>query len=191
MDLNKNWIVETSLDISKYKTLLLNETIKDVQNNVVNKSTSGLSKQYDIIDKFDEDFLQELKQIILNHIKKVLVETNFITPNENLNLEASWIVKGQSHGYHKLHCHRYLEDAKTSNIATVIYLEMEPEEPMRGPDDRDGYFYYVVPENNDIIYGTIKPKVNKMIIFPTWLWHGTYPQKKGKRTSLNLDFSIK
>jgi hypothetical protein len=190
MDLNRNWLVETNLNLNKYKTLLLNDTIKDLKNDTENRSTSGLSEQYDIFDKFKEEPLQELKETITNHIKNVLTETKFIDVNAKLHLEASWIVVGKPNGYHKLHCHRYLQDPKTPNIASVIYLEMEPEEPMRAEDDRDGYFYYVVPDNNDIIYGAIKPEVNKMMVFPTWLWHGTYPQKKGRRTSLNLDFSI-
>lgn len=190
MDLNKNWIVETTLDLNPYKSLLLDDTIKDIENNTKNKSTSGDSEQYDIFNKLQEQPLQELKEYIVNHVKNSLVETRFIMSDENLHLEAAWIVVGKPYGYHKLHCHRYLQDPKTPNIASVVYLEMEPEEPIRAEDDRDGYFYYAVPENNDIVYGAIKPIVNKMILFPTWIWHGSYPQKKGRRTSLNLDFSI-
>lgn len=186
MDINRNWVIETELDISDYKNLLL-DTIKNTESSVIGKSTSGaMSKQYDIYHKYKEKPFISLQAKIVNYLKTILTTSNIIDSTKNLNLMASWIVEGKDYGYHQLHKH----NKRVPHIATVIYLDIYTEDQLRNDEDFDGYFYYVVPENNEIVYKYIEPKENKMIIFPVWIWHGTYPQKKGRRTSLNLDFSI-
>ena len=37
---------------------------------------------------------------------------------------------------------------------------------------------------------TINPEVGKLLIFPDWVLHGTYPQTKGTRQTLNVDYKL-
>jgi hypothetical protein len=44
-------------------------------------------------------------------------------------------------------------------------------------------FYH---SNSKIIH--INPEVGKLLIFPDWIIHGTYPQTKGIRQTFNVDY---
>jgi hypothetical protein len=187
MDLNTDWVITTELDISAYKNMLI-ESTEHIKSSVLAKSTSGdLSSQYDIYHKYKEQPFQTLKEYVASHIKNALVAHNLILPSNNLNLLSSWIVVGKDYGYHTLHKH----NNKMMHVSSVIYLEVPAEQPTRNEGDLDGYFYYVAAKGSEIDYQVIKPEIYKMIIFPVWMWHGTYPQKKGTRISLNMDFGVK
>lgn len=49
---------------------------------------------------------------------------------------------------------------------------------------------------NNILYNNrpklidINPEVGKLLIFPSWIIHGTCPQTKGTRQTFNLDFTF-
>ena len=44
---------------------------------------------------------------------------------------------------------------------------------------------------NEIKYHEIQPEKGMMIVMPTKTLHGTYPQPRGLRHTLNLDFGVK
>jgi hypothetical protein len=186
MDLHKDWLIETNLDISEYKPIIL-EAIKTIESDTKDLSTSGnLSKQYNIYHKYNEEPFKQLVKKVSECVKEALVVSNVIHADNNLRLEAAWVVEGRDYGYHTLHKH----NERIPHVATVIYLDIQIQEPLRNDNDNDGYFYCITTDNNEIYAKSIKPEVNKLLIFPVWVWHGTYPQKKGLRISLNLDFSI-
>lgn len=186
MDITKDWVITTTLDISKYKDMLI-ESTGHIKSNVLGKSTAGdLSSQYDIYHKYEDPPFQIFKEYVASHIKNILTDANLVSPSSNLNLLASWIVVGKDYGYHSLHNH----NDKVPHVSSVIYLDIPTDQTTRNEEDVDGYFYYVTAKDSEISYQLIKPEIYKMIIFPVWLWHGTYPQKKGTRTSLNMDFSV-
>lgn len=186
MDINKDWVIQTQLNIDDYRDLII-EATKEIESSVVGKSTSGdLSKQYDIYHRYNEEPFINLKNYIASHVKKALLYCKYITPENNVELKASWVVIGKDYGYHQLHKH----NDRMPHISTVIYLEVPEDKNKRNIEDKDGYLYFITLENNEIKYNYVEPEVNKMLIFPVWVWHGTYPQKKGRRISLNLDFSI-
>ena len=41
-----------------------------------------------------------------------------------------------------------------------------------------------------MVYNNIIPKLGDLIIMPIHIFHGAYPQSKGTRQTLNMDFEV-
>ena len=138
------------------------------------KSTQGINSfQIELtnIDELSKLFLEAMKGVI---------ETN------NLKPTSCWSVSGEEGSYHRIHRHMPFngEDVeKTNRISTILYLDTPPKTRVA-----DGDFYFVIKENNEIKSYSIEPKVGDFIIMSANVFHGTYPQSKGLRRTLNMDF---
>ena len=140
------------------------------------KSTVGKkSKQYNLLNKVKNTFLEKK---IKTKIKKLL-KTSY-----SLEILNAWTVIGEKGSYHKLHNH--FSNSDKNIICSVIYLET-PEKK----DNENGNFYCAYMDKyKQVQYFSHKPEVGDIIVFPSWLLHGVYPQDKGLRQSLNIDFKI-
>tara|TARA_R110002012_G_scaffold91862_1_gene223185 strand:+ start:192 stop:743 length:552 start_codon:yes stop_codon:yes gene_type:complete len=176
----EDWLIKGLVIPSSLKKIKeqLKPTLERLQKADLKKlSTRGDSIQYVLKDHINNDLLKILKKIVLNQYSKL-----FETDDVKLNLTNAWTVLAEKTGWHKLHQHNalYNEDS----ISVVIYLET----PKKTSIDYPGYFYYVYKKGNDYIrYKTIDPEEGRIILMPTWLWHGAYPSS-GKRQTLNLEF---
>lgn len=142
------------------------------------KSTKGFkSKQYELFNnhllKDNSTIVENIKNSIKNSIYK-----NF-NKSYKLKLLSAWTVLGKENGYHTMHRHNVKEK---NHISSILYLNV--------PKKLFGNFYCVFNKNNEINYFEHVPKKGNLIIFPVWIFHGTYPQGKGLRHTLNLDFEI-
>jgi uncharacterized protein (TIGR02466 family) len=105
-----------------------------------------------------------------------------------INANAAWTVTGEEGSYHSLHDHG------PSSISTVTYLEVPTaDEELNLPSgsiffilDANGYNSLSIPKYRTV---HIRPKKGMIVIFPSWLLHGVYPQQAGIRRTLNIDFS--
>jgi len=104
---------------------------------------------------------------------KDIIENIFLVEVE---LCSCWTIYGKEGTYHTIHNHNNNDD-----IATVLYLETTKESFPHGS-------FYFVHENN--VYSR-NPKPGDLYIFPVTLLHGVYPQGRGLRQTLNMDFSRK
>jgi hypothetical protein len=103
--------------------------------------------------------------------------------SSKLTLKSAWTVLGQSHGYHK--CHRHSDESTSNHVSTICYLEV----PLQKSYDLSGLFYYLLRNTkNEIDYYEVNPKPGTLIVMPTYIYHGAYPQSPGLRQTLNLDF---
>ena len=137
----------------------------------------GKSKQYDLFKYLkNNSAIDKIKEKILLNLDKHLQ-----LKLSNLKLLSAWTVLGYKHSYHTLHKH----NDKKNHVASVLYLSV-PNLKCK----KDNSFFYVYKRDQQINYGSHKPRVGDLIIFPVWLWHGAYPQSKGLRQTLNLDFEI-
>jgi hypothetical protein len=94
----------------------------------------------------------------------------------NLYIANAWAVYGKKGGYHTIHSHN---PHVTQDICTVTYLEVGDEEKPGGD------FYYIM--NGEAKHFT--PSTGDVLVFPTFLYHGTYPQTSDIRQTLNVDFT--
>ena len=202
---NKNgWIIEDFLDISFVEEikLIIQENLDNLYKNKKGYSTTGKNaEQYWLVDKTSGfstsdsrfyKFEEEYKNQILNRIKVSDLFNKKRKEKINLDCMNAWSVIGEENSYHTMHCHN---DGVFYGISTLVYLEVpdtnvedEPENNIFlathvGP--KNPYYY----ENSNCL--SINPKVGKLLIFPNWVLHGTYPQTKGIRQTFNIDYEIK
>jgi hypothetical protein len=143
---------------------------------ITQRSTRGKkSKQYNLYN-------QKEKLIdISNEIIKIFKEK--ITANATYNLISSWTVIGKENSWHSCHKH----NTKINHLATVLYLDV----PKKINTHQSGdFFYFLLKENNILEYNNIIPKLGDLIIMPIHIFHGAYPQSKGTRQTLNMDFEV-
>jgi len=98
-----------------------------------------------------------------------------------------WTVYGQENSYHKLHYHINFKNTNKAlnHISTVTYLSVAEKNI-----HQSGNFHFVYLKNNQVCYEEIDAKKGNILIMPVRIWHGSYPQGKGLRQTLNLDFEI-
>jgi hypothetical protein len=173
-DIKKDWLI-----IDNIKTdILINKILKTKEKeNISNLSTKGKkSIQYTLTNEFNkENNLIKIKNLIETLIKKNL-NKNF-NINCDLKLMSAWTVLGKENSYHTVHNH----NKKNLNyVSTVTYLNV--------PKKDKGLFYYFFQNEENLEHRIIEPNKNMVIIMPSWIYHGVYPQGKGLRQTLNLDF---
>lgn len=118
--------------------------------------------------------------------KRELVNYGLMPDNwKDLGVHSAWTISGNEGSYHTVHEHGY------NNICSVIYLEVPPP----GEHRPDGQIYFIMNGEgyNELSRPTfrvlpIQPHKGMMVIFPSWLLHGVYPQGPGVRQTLNIDY---
>ena len=170
---NNDWIIIDNISITNISKIV-KQGIKTTSSiSLDSKSSRGDNvKQYDLFEYLNNNpAIDKIKEkILLNLDRHLHLKLN------NLKLLSAWTVLGYKNSYHTLHKH----NKKQNHVSSVLYLNVQEE----------GIFYYVYKKNEEIEYGSHKPQVGDLIIFPVWLWHGAYPQSQGLRQTLNLDFEI-
>ena len=171
-----HWFKKTNIDTKNYKVIIDN-LVKDMKPiNDERYSTRGLNaKQYDLYD------FKDSISTIVDHVK---IELKKIFNKPFYNLVAAWTVYSEENSYHLVHRHNY---ENSNHISSVLYLSI--------PDNinlhQSGNFYYFMKnKDNNISYNHITPKLGDLFFLPANMFHGTYPQAKGLRQTLNLDFEV-
>lgn len=202
---NNNWVIEDQLD----KTL-----VEDLEN-IVNKNLNNLlklkkgfsitgknSEQYWIENRilnfyFDDKELQSVRKIYKDEILKKLKKSKLLQNRfyQNLNIENkyknSWTVLGEENSFHAAHYHN---QGNSNGISTILYLNVPKTNEENEPNNN--VFFVLDSSSNNLWYShephvlNINPKIGKLLIFPEWLVHGTYPQTKGIRQTFNQDYCL-
>lgn len=201
---NKNcWIIEDYLDTVLVENikLLIQENLDNLYKNKKEYSTTGKNaEQYWLVDKKSTFFIndsrfykfeEEYKNQILNRIKAVNLFDEKIRENVYLKCDNAWSVIGEENSYHTIHCHN---EANYDGISTIVYLQV-PETNIEDEPENDIFLATNVGPKNPYYYENanclnINPEVGKLLIFPDWVLHGTYPQTKGIRQTFNIDYRI-
>jgi hypothetical protein len=174
----KDWIIYKNINVEGYKDIIDNILTEDIYIERGEYSTRGYnSMQYWLSSK--KDLFTPIQDKVKNEIKSELKEFKI----DHLNLLSAWTVLGQENSYHTLHYH----NKPINHISTVLYLDVPPEPTLDQPGD---FYFLLKDENKDIHYNQIRPKVGDLIIMPVHTWHGAYPQAKGLRQTLNMDFEV-
>lgn len=182
LDYSDDWIAEAQLD-SKVTEIFKDSILTTIESNNLKNDTYGTScrgdiKQYELLNKIDQSLLSLIKSITIDQLVR-----NKVLDNHNYKLRETtiWTCVGKKGSYHTVHNHNSARNYYSNYVSTTIYLQT-PE--MVGTD---GLFYSFF-RNNQIVVKP--PSVGKILIFPIWLFHGTYPQPEGDRQTLNLTFEI-
>jgi hypothetical protein len=164
----RNWAEYTSAKgPNSTQNYILNPSWMPDENLTVPNSWDAVSKKF-----------QQVVQSELIHYGLMPMNWNKIVP------KSAWVVSGDEGSYHTVHEHGAM------NVCSVTYLKV--------PDQQtspEGQIFFIMdsnPYNGLSVPATrvfhLQPQKNMVVIFPSWMLHGVYPQGKGLRQTLNIDF---
>ncbi len=199
----ENWIIEDYLNLKLINEikLLISDNLNKFLELKKNYSTTGKNaKQYWLISRknsyyFENLNFESIKKNYKNEILFRLKKSNLFHEKNlkivNIEYNNCWTVIGQENTYHTVHNHNCQH---INGISTILYLnvpetnlETDPENKLfllMNCNPKNSYYY----TNPSII--NINPEVGKLLIFPDWINHGTYPQTKGIRQTFNIDYYL-
>lgn len=166
-------IINHNLDIKELKLF--------VDKNYSNSNDNMSLKLQKLID---EDSVPDFSVKHYFDRKHYLYLKNIVQPFFNKSIKevvSAWTVYGYEGLHHRLHNHIYPphSDAQTPDYTCLIYLNL--------PEGDLGDFFYL---DKDLQEHIIEPDLNKAFFFQSSIFHGTYPQGKGLRQTLNIEFLI-
>ena len=171
----RDWVEYINIEITNYKSIIdniirnnppmyLDERLSTKGNNII---------QYDLTS-FKDQFL-EIQEGVIRGMQRYM--------SNDFELVTAWTILGGENSYHKVHKHF----DKPNHIATVLYLDNTSD----SNHIQSGNFFCLMRDaNGEIIYNEVNPTIGGLIIMPTHIHHGTYPQSTGLRHTLNMDFKV-
>ena len=190
-----NWIIISHLGEDKIKNIQsVVDNVYEVDWSCYTSCTGENSRQHYLLNpkwmpdqnhRSPKDW-SNIQQQFEDIVQKELVH-HCMMPQDWKKLHAcsAWTAIGEEGSYHTIHDHG------PSNICSVTYLKVP--EKQEAPS---GQIYFVMhgqayntisPPKMQVFH--IQPQVGMIIIFPSWMLHGVYPQGKGIRQTLNIDFN--
>lgn len=104
-----------------------------------------------------------------------------------LHAATCWTVSGEEGSFHTAHDHG------AESISSVLYTDVP--DKLEDTQGRSGQIFLILdgspysnmsPPKQRIIH--IDPAVGLLLIFPSWMIHGVYPQGPGLRRTVNMEF---
>lgn len=171
----KDWLIKFNFKIENID-FKINELISNKISDTVGKSTTGdKATQYYIDPILANTCFSDLK----NLLKDCLLKEKLIEADNEIEILHCWTVIGYENCFHKMHRHN---DYKLSKDLSVVYYSAVSEVDTNKP----GTFFAII--NDEII--EYDPNIYDTLVFPVTVYHGTYPQGKGKRQTVNFDIRI-
>ena len=198
-----NWVIEDQLheDLVKKINNLIDQNLNNLLKLKEGFSTKGKNaEQYWLIkddyyfkNKDFEDIKIECKSQILNRLKKSNILNQKIQEKIDLENNTCWSVIGEENSYHAVHSHKGDSDGN-NGISAIIYLKV-PQTNIE--DDSENNLFLIMDANatnqfysNNLQIININPVVGKLLIFPAWIIHGTFPQSEGIRQTFNINYKF-
>lgn len=167
----------TDEDWSRYTTA---KGPKSRQNYIMNPSWMPS------VDHKEPEGWDDLKSWYEKTVQNLLVHHGLLPSKwSGITANRAWTVIGEEGSYHTIHDHG------PNSVCTITYLNV----PEKKSDDKSGQVYFVMqsdpyhplaPVKHKVIH--IEPKPGMLVIFPSWILHGVYPQGPGIRQTVNIDF---
>lgn len=103
--------------------------------------------------------------------------------DRRVRFSGSWSVRLRGGGRHANHVH------PQGWISSALYVDL----PERGPDEPAHAGWLVLGEPQARLgvdlppRDKIEPRVGRLVLFPSWMWHGTRPFAEGERLTVAFD----
>ncbi len=106
--------------------------------------------------------------------------------NREFQFVGSWSVSLRKNGFHINHTHR------EGWLSSALYLVLPPRETNNYPQGclQFGKSNLGLPDDVDPTERIMTPEVGKLVIFPSYFWHGTIPFTSGKER-LTVAFDVR
>lgn len=130
-----------------------------------------------------QSLITQFRACITNYIK----QTNYLTTTE-FEFSGSWSVRLSDQGFHTSHVH------PMGQISSVFYVSLP--ESMKNGVDKKGWLKFGEPnlklKSPLPVAHFVKPSVGKLVLFPSYMWHGTVPfDDEGVRMTIAFDIADK
>lgn len=196
------WIIEHHLEddfVEEIKAFIQDNLDQLIEDTKGYSTTGEEARQYWLINNKRNMFYQHPKFFelinkythkILNRIKKAGVLIKDTKDEVNLSPLSSWSVIGEEGSFHTVHDHGGAIDG----ISSLLYLEV-PENNKENEHENNLFLITHVGPKSALIHENcfsleVNPEVGKLLIFPNWIPHGTYPQTKGIRQTFNVNYEL-
>lgn len=172
-------------EINKYLDELHTSQIQPLEQSLSN-GTQTRGNLFDNNNKILNILLIEIEKC-LAHYNQNLSESNIsygIKPVDQYNYSGSWSVRLKKQGYHSMHIH------PMGWLSAVFYVDLPCE--ISTTNEKCGWLKFGEPNFNltphlPATYFA-KPEIGKLIIFPSYMWHGTIAFKSNEyRTTIAFD----
>ncbi|BFT31031.1 hypothetical protein D210916BOD24_22070 [Alteromonas sp. D210916BOD_24] len=177
------------IDLDKVNAILMNHHKMRYSpvNQSVQKGTQTRGNLFPSRDKHLQSIERYIKQKVVDYVNNHKAILNLPAANnadiKHVRFTGSWSVLNKSDGYHVPHYHSkglvsgvfYVdipEELKHNSEAGHLHLGMVDKQP----------YYHIAPVL------TVRPERGKLVLFPSHLWHGTYPTEiTGERLTIAFD----
>ncbi len=104
-------------------------------------------------------------------------------PREDIRVQGAWSVRLAGHGRHAMHTHT------AGWISSAFYVASPRPEALGAPPAGWISFGQGPPELGLKVreYARIAPEPGRLVLFPSTMWHGTYPYDAGERLTIAFD----
>jgi hypothetical protein len=183
----RDWLIHKNIEVKGYKQIIDNIINQMEPIDLEEKSTSGFnSTQYGLLEH--QDLFLEIQEKVVSEIYDPSIEHS----SGKIRLTEAWTVLGHENSYHTAHSHLTKinlssSNAPTNKFSTVLYLDVPKNPNMHQPGS---FYFFLLDEYLNLLHNEIHPKIGDLIIMPVHITHGVYPQSKGLRQTLNMDFEI-
>lgn len=136
--------------------------------------------------------IRKLRRAIVAAVEKHIAQLPPPDPNHPtlrprrdhlVRFSGSWSVRLSSRGRHSNHVH------PLGWISSALYVALPPREP----GERSDSGWFTLGEPDDLLgidlppWRKIEPKPGQLVLFPSWMWHGTVPFSAGERLTVAFD----
>ncbi|HET6941057.1 MAG TPA: putative 2OG-Fe(II) oxygenase [Sphingomicrobium sp.] len=103
--------------------------------------------------------------------------------DRRIRFSGSWSVRLRSGGNHSNHVH------PLGWMSSALYVAL----PERTSGEREDSGWLSLGEPDEKLglkvepWRKVQPKVGRLVLFPSWMWHGTVPFKDGERLTIAFD----
>jgi tetratricopeptide (TPR) repeat protein len=141
-----------------------------------------------------DPIIRQLRSTIVGAVETYRSKLSPVDPNHPLlrhrrdrrvRFSGSWSVRLRSGGSHSNHVH------PQGWISSALYVSL----PQKRPDDAEDAGWLTLGEPDDQMQLSlppqrkIEPKAGHLVLFPSWMWHGTVPFSEGERLTVAFDVS--
>ena len=103
--------------------------------------------------------------------------------DRRVRFSGSWSVRLRSGGRHSNHIH------PQGWISSALYISLPPRS--EGDEPHAGWLILGQPDDKLALslgpFRKIEPKPGQLVLFPSWMWHGTVPFLEGERLTVAFD----
>lgn len=106
-------------------------------------------------------------------------------PRSPIRFSGSWSVRLQSGGFHANHVH------PAGWLSSALYVALPPDLG----EDEAGFLMLGDPRSPTLqvdieAFRTVEPKPGRLVLFPSYMWHGTRPFGEGERLTVAFDIAV-